>query len=108
MRFDYLQKLNVWFAGQMATLKAEGMSDQELKDPAVADLILHRVFEEHFDELRFDQYFMDEVFAVQSDKSLPEDLRKLAIQAREQGNLEIGPHLELIADYREKRFTAEL
>ena len=93
---------------QMAALKAEGMSDQELKDPAVADLALRKVFEEHFDELRSDQEFIEEVFAVVSDKAFSEDLRELATQAREEGNIEIGPYLNLIADHREKTFWPEL
>ena len=93
---------------QMAALKAEGMSDQELKDPAVADLALRKVFEEHFDELRSDQEFIEEVFAVVSDKAFSEDLRELATQAREEGNIEIGPYLNVIADHREKTFRAEL
>jgi hypothetical protein len=93
---------------QMAALKAEGKSDQELKDPAVADLALRKVFEEHFDELRSDQEFMEEVFAAVSDKAFPEDLRELATQAREEGNIEIGPYLKVIADHREKTFWPEL
>ena len=34
---------------QMEALKAEGASEQELTDPAVADLALAKDFEEHFD-----------------------------------------------------------
>jgi len=108
VKFDHLQKLNVWFMEQMAALKAAGMSDQELKDPAVADLALRKVFEEHFDELHSDQEFIEEVFATVSDKAFPEDLRELATQAREEGNIEIGPYLNVIADHREKTFRAEL
>jgi hypothetical protein len=104
MRFDHLQKLNVWFAEQMAALKTEGMSDEELKDPAATDLALRKVFEEHFDELHSDEEFIEEAFAVVSEKAFPVDLRELATQAREEGNLEIGPYLELIADHREKTF----
>lgn len=35
---------------QIEALKAEGASEQELKDRAVADLALRKIFEEHFEE----------------------------------------------------------
>ena len=63
---------------------------------------LRRIFEEHFKELRSDQEFIEETFLVVSHKALPEDFRQLATQAQEEGNLEIGPYLKLIADFRER------
>ncbi len=103
MRPDHLEKLNLWFTEPLAALKAEGASERDLKAGDVADLALRRIFEEHFDQLRGDEEFMKEAFAALSEKTLPEDLRQLAIQARTLGNLEIGPYLDLIASYREEQ-----
>ena len=107
MRSDRLEKLNVWFAEQLAALKTEGANEKELKDPALADLALRKIFEEHFDELRSDEEFIEEAFEVVSDDTYPDDLRKIAAQAKEHGNLEIGRYLELIADCREKKLFAD-
>lgn len=104
MRSDRLEKLNMWFAEQLAALKAEGASEKELRDPSLADLALRRIFEEHFDQLRKDEEFIKEAYDVVSDQTYPDDLRKIAAQARKQGELEIGSYLELIADYREMTF----
>ena len=103
MKPDYLEKLNLWFLQEMAAVKAEGASDKDFEDPAVADLARRKVFEEHFDEIEADVDLADEAFAAVSDKTSPLDLRKIAVQARDQGNLKIGHYLELIADYREAK-----
>ncbi len=103
MRPDHLEKLNLWFTEQLAALKAEGASEQGLKAGDVADLALRRIFEEHFNEIDTDEVFIEEAFAAVSEKTFPEDLRQLAIQARTLGNLEIGPYLDLIANCREEQ-----
>ena len=86
---------------QIEALKGEGASEQELNDPAVADLALRKIFEEHFDEMRNDSGLIDETFATVSTEASPLDLREIARQAQKQGNLRIGHYLKLIADYRE-------
>src|SRR5215472_13410402 len=106
MRSDRLEKLNVWFAEQLAALKRKD-GEKELKDSALADLAQRKIFEEHFDELRTDEEFIEEAFEVVSDDTHPDDLRKIAAQAKEHGNLEIGRYLELITDYREKELFAD-
>jgi hypothetical protein len=100
MKPDHLEKLNTWFMEKMAAVEAEGASKQDFEDPAVADLALRKIFEEHFEEIRIDQDLTDETFAVVSNQASPADLRELAMQARE-GDLAIGHYLELIADHRE-------
>ena len=107
MRSDRLGKLNVWFAEQLAEFKAEGASEKELKDPALADLALRKIFEENFDELRSDKGFIEEAFEVVSDDTFPDKLREIAAQAKELGDLKIGRYLELIADYRGKNLFAD-
>jgi len=114
MRSDHLEKLKVWFAEELAALKAEGASEKELKEPVLADLTLRRIFEEHFDEFRDDEAFIQEAFEMVSDRTYPEELREIAAQARKKGDLEIGRYLELIADHREEvgyqpfsRFTVQ-
>ena len=102
MRSDRLEKLNAWFAEQLAALKAEAAGERELREPALADLALRKVFEEHFDQLRDDEEFIRETFEVVSNRASPDDLREIAEQAQKQGNLEIGHYLGLIADYREE------
>ena len=102
MRPDHLAKLNEWFMEQIAAVKAEGASEQDFKDPAVADLTLRKIFEEHFEDLHRDEELIEETFAVVSDNASTADLRSVATQARGQGNLEIGHYLELIAGYRER------
>ena len=91
----------------MAIVKAQGANEQDFKDGAVADLALRKIFEEHFEELRQDAGFIEETFALVSDRSSPSDLRGVAAQALDHGQLGIGRYLELIADYREtERFSA--
>lgn len=94
----------MWFAEQLAALKVKGATEKELKDPALADLALRKIFEEHFDQLRQDEEFIKEAYDVVSERTHPDDLREMAAQARKQGELEIGSYLELIADYRENRW----
>lgn len=81
---------------QIERLKAEGASEQELNDPAVADLALRKVFEEHFDDIRIDPDLTDETFATVSNQASPEGLREIAAQARKEGNSRIGSYLEPI------------
>lgn len=106
MRCDRLEKLNVWFKEQLAVLKAEGASEQELEQPAVADLALRKIFEEHFDQLRGDEEFIKEAFAMVSDKTSPDHLRGIGTQAQKEGNAEFGRYLELIADHRDQFIPA--
>ena len=85
---------------QIKALKAEGASEQEPNDPAVADLALRKIFEEHFEEIHTDPDLTDETFAVVSNEGFPEDLRKIAAQARGEGISKFGYYLDLIADFR--------
>ena len=78
MRRDHLEKINSWFMEQIEGLKGEGASEQELNDPAVADLALRKIFEEHFDEIRIDPDLIDETFAVVSSQASPERLHEIA------------------------------
>ena len=86
---------------QIEALKGEGASKQELNDPAVVDLALRKIFEEHFDDIRTDPDLTDETFAMVSNQASPEDLREIAMQAREEGKSELGYYLKAIADYRD-------
>jgi hypothetical protein len=101
MRPGHLAKINAWFVEQIEALKAEGANERELNDPAVADLALRRIFEEHFDEIRTDPDLTDETFAIVSTQASPEELREIAAQARKEGSSAIGYYLDVIADFRE-------
>jgi hypothetical protein len=101
MKRDHLEKINSWFMKQIEGLKAKGASEEELNDPAVADLALRKIFEGHFDEIRTDPDLTDETFALVSNQDSPEELREIAMQAREEGFSEIGHYLQVIADYRD-------
>jgi hypothetical protein len=103
MRADHLAKINSWFMEQIEGLKTEGASEQELNDPAVADLALRKIFEEHFDEIRIDPDLTDEAFAVVSNQASPEDLREIAAQARKEGSSKLGHYLDLVAGFRGER-----
>ena len=72
---------------QMEGLKAEGANEQELNDPAVADLALRKIFEEHFDEIRTDPDLTDETFALVSKQTSPEELREIAMQLEKKASL---------------------
>jgi hypothetical protein len=102
MKPDHLKKINSWFLEQMAVLESEKAGNQHLEEGALADLALRRIFEEHFEEIRSDQDLVDETFALVSPQASPTELREIARQAREQGNLGIRYYLDLVADYREK------
>jgi hypothetical protein len=101
MKADHLVKINSWFMEQIEALRAEGASEQELNDPAVADLALRKIFEEHFDEIRTDPDLTDETFAVVSDQASQKDLREIAAQARKEGSSKLGHYLDLVAGFRE-------
>ena len=88
---------------QIEAHKAEGASEQELNDPAVADLALRKIFEEHFDEIRIDPDLIDETFGMVSNQASPEELREIAAQAREEGNSKLGHYLDMIAGVRAER-----
>ena len=90
---------------QIEALKAEGASERELEDPAVADLALRKIFEEHFEEIRADSELTDETFAMVSTQASPEDLREIAAQARGEGRSGIGHYLDAIADFRDGQAT---
>jgi ABC-type uncharacterized transport system fused permease/ATPase subunit len=115
VRPDHLEKLNLWFMEQLASLKAEGTSEQDLKVGDVADLALRRIFEEHFNEIRTDEVFIDEAFAAVARKriiSLCQDrLKDAAIIYI--GRPETGSHfftrvLHLIKDPRGSCFIPRL
>jgi hypothetical protein len=99
MTRDHLEKINSWFMEQIEGLKAEGASEQELNDPAVADLALRKIFEKHFDEIRIDPDLIDDTFAVVSNQASPEDLREIAAQARKEGSSKLGHYLDLVAGF---------
>jgi hypothetical protein len=103
MRRDHLEKINSWFMEQIEALKAEGASEQELNDPAVADLVLRKIFEEHFDKIRIDPDLIDETFAVVSNQASPNDLCEIAAQARKEGSSKLGHYLDLVAGFRGER-----
>ena len=86
---------------QIQALKAQGASERELNDPAVADLALRKIFEEHFDEISPDPDLTDETFAMVSNQASPQGLREIAGQARKEGLPGIGYYLDVVADYRE-------
>lgn len=98
MRPEHLNRINSWFLEEMATVRSE----KDFEEGALADLALRRVFGEHFEEIRYDQDLVDETYAMVSFRASPSDLRELAAQAREQGNLGIAYYLDLIANYREE------
>ena len=87
---------------EIAVVKAEGASVEDLHDPSVADLTLRKIFEEHFEEMRDDSGLIDDTFAMVSDHASPLELREIAVQAKQE-NLEIGHYLELVAQYRENQ-----
>jgi hypothetical protein len=91
--------------GTNRSAQTEGASERELEDPAVADLALRKIFEEHFEEIRIDPELTDETFATVSTQASPEDLREIAVQAREEGRSGIGYYLDAIADFREGQAT---
>jgi hypothetical protein len=103
MRRDHLEKINSWFMEQIEGLKGEGASEQELNDPAVADLALRKIFEEHFDDIRTDPDLTDETFAMVSNQASPDELREIAVQAREEGGSKLGHYLDMIAGFRAER-----
>jgi hypothetical protein len=103
MRRDHLEKINSWFMEQIEALKTEGASEEELNDPAVADLAFRKIFEEHFDDIRTDPALTDETFAVVSNQASPEELREIAAQAREECASKLGHYLDMIAGFRAER-----
>jgi hypothetical protein len=105
MRAEHLEKMNSWFMEEMAAIKAEGASAEDFEDPSVADLTLRKIFEEHFDEMQNDSELTEDAFAMVSSQASPLDLREMAKQAQEHGNLRIGYYLQLIANYRENQIT---
>jgi hypothetical protein len=95
-------KFNAWGAQEVEALKAKGASEADFKEPALADLVLQRILTNHSEEIRADQDFAEALFLMLHDEASPQELRKLAAQERERGNLDMAYNIEVLADRRER------
>jgi len=53
MKREYLDQLAVWFHEEVEGFKAEGASEEILREPAFTSLLVDAVFKKHVDENPF-------------------------------------------------------
>ena len=103
MEPEYHNQLNAWCSEEVDALKAKGATDEDLKAPAFARLVLRTVLEKHASQIRSDPGLRKAVFRLVFEEATPELLRAWAKRERAGGNLEIAYRFEQIADQRERR-----
>ena len=59
---EFQRQLDAWCSEQIDALKAKGATDEDLKEPAFARLVLRTVLEKHAGEIRSDPGFRKAVF----------------------------------------------
>ena len=99
---EFRRQLDVWCSEEVEALKAKGATDEDLKEPAFARLVVRTVLEKHAGEIRSDPGFRQAVFRLVFEKATPELRRAWAKRERAEGNLEIAYRFEQIADHRER------
>ena len=102
MKAEYLDQLDRWFHEEVEGFRAKGASEDILTEPAFISLLVETVFKKHIDEIRSDPAFIEEIILAHCLTASPSELRKMAVQDREKGNLEFAYYLEVIADQRER------
>jgi hypothetical protein len=102
MKGEYLDQLVVWFHAEVEGFKAKGASEDILTEPAFTSLLVDAVFKKHIDEIHSDPAFVEEIIIAHCLTTSPSELRKMAVQDREKGNLEFAYYLEVVADQRER------
>jgi hypothetical protein len=102
MKPEYLDRLNVWCEEEMASLRVKGATEQDFKEPVLANAILKTILGKHSDKIRSNKEFAMAIFLVFFKNLSPSEVRKMAAKDRADGNLEIAYNLELIADHRER------
>jgi hypothetical protein len=99
---EFRRQLDVWCSEEVEALKAKGATDEDLKEPAFARLVVRTVLEKHAGEIRSDPGFRKVVLRLVFEKATPALLRAWAKRERAEGNLEIAYRFEQIADHRER------
>jgi hypothetical protein len=102
MNPEYQSRLNGWCDEEVESFKTKGATDEDLNEPVFAGLVLTTVIKSHANEIRADREFAREVFQMALEHATPEQLRRMAMKDREDGNLELAFQWELIADQRER------
>jgi hypothetical protein len=102
MKWEYLDQLAVWFQEEVEGFKAKGASEDIVRDPAFASLLVDAVFKNHIDEIFSDPGFIEEIILAHCLTASPSELRKMAAQDREKGKLKFAYYLEVVADQRER------
>ena len=82
--------------------KAKGASEEILKEDAFTNLLVETVFKRHIDEIRSDPASVEAIIVAHCLTASPSELRKMALQDREKGNLQFAYYLEVVADQRER------
>ena len=75
---EFHNQLDVWCSEEVDALKAKGASDEDLKEPAFAMLVLRTVLAKYADEIRSNPGFRKAVFRLVFEKATPELLRAWA------------------------------
>ena len=91
-----------WCREETEAFKVKGATDEDLKEPVFARLVLRTVLEKHAGEIRSDLGFRKAVFRLIFERATPALLRAWAKWERTEGNLEIAYRFEQIADQRER------
>jgi len=102
MKREYLDQLAVWFHEEVKAFKAKGASEEILREPAFTSLLVDAVFKKDVGEIHSDPAFIEEIILAHCLTASPSELRNMAVQDRQKGNLEFAYYLEFAADQRER------
>jgi hypothetical protein len=98
---EFQRQLDVWCGGEeIEAFRVRGATDEDLKEPAFARLVLRTVLEKHAGEIRSDPGFRKAVFPLVFEKATPELLRAWAKRERAESRNCLS--FRAIADQRER------
>jgi hypothetical protein len=93
MKREYLDQLAVWFHAEVEGFRAKAAREDILTEPAFTSLLVETVFKKHIDEIHSDPAFVEEIIIAHCQTASPSELRKMAVQDRENGNLQFAYYL---------------
>jgi len=95
-------RLNAWGEVEINALKANGATEEDFKEPALANVVIEQILTKHCDELRADPEFAEALFLTLHDSASPQYFRKWAAEERYKGNLGMAYNIEILADRCER------
>src|SRR5277367_2031183 len=89
-------RLNAWGESEIDALKTKGATEEDFKEPALANLVIDQILKKHSAEIRADPEFASALVLMLLDSASPQYLRNWAAEERQKGNLDMAYNLELL------------